>query len=457
MKTEKSKMGKGKAIVLLSFVCIILAFILVMTFVRFPVGIKNYNSVIGAVDLDIDISGGTAYTLTLSDESAPVDDVDEVMDTLAYRLKELGYSNFNVKAIKNLTDNTDNYQIRIETKTTDTLQSDIEAATAYGEVKFYGGTSSNPTAEILNEDKAISDARYVGSYTNSGTDGTQTTYYQVEIDFTDYGYDTLSEAIASSTESTDDSTQSSTQYYLAIKLGDTTLMDGTAAITEDDINGGTVTVSTSSESGARQFALQIRTGGLAYKYDLSDAQTISATFGENSPLYLLIVTAALAFLLMVGLIVAYRGLGIISALSLLAFILIETLMLIAVPGISVSLASVIGIIFATVLAVDGFVMIGNRIKEEYANGKTVKASIATAYKRAFQPILNSNVVAGFIALMLFAFTSGAVKAFAITFGIGVVVSFISTILISRMFTELIVPLVKKKESFLNLKRTEDVD
>ena len=76
-------MKKKKAITLLSMLSVLLAFLIVMTFVRFPMGIYNYKSVIGAIDLDYDLAGGVAYTLTLAgDNEEEVKDVDQVIKTL---------------------------------------------------------------------------------------------------------------------------------------------------------------------------------------------------------------------------------------------------------------------------------------------------------------------------------------------------------------------------------------
>ena len=190
-------MSKGKSITLLSIISVLVAFLLVMTFIRFPIGVKNYNSVLGAIDLDYDLEGGTAYTLTLaSDNEEEVDNVDDVISTLEYRLNALGYSLYSVKAIKSTAEGVKDYDVRIETKSTDTLASDINVVAAHGEVKLYGGTSANPTTEILEDVDAIKDSQYLGSV----SDG-QNTYYQVSISFTDEGYNALHELIHAAAES----------------------------------------------------------------------------------------------------------------------------------------------------------------------------------------------------------------------------------------------------------------
>ncbi|MBQ8427436.1 MAG: hypothetical protein IJX16_06755, partial [Clostridia bacterium] len=312
-------MSKKKSITLLSIISVLVAFVLVMTFIRFPIGVKNYNSVIGAIDLDYDLQGGTAYTLTLSeDNEEDVEDIEKVIDTLEYRLGELGYTTYSVKAVKSTDANVKDYDIRIETKDTDTLLSDITVVAAHGEVKLYGGTSANPTTEILEDVSAIADSQYLGSV----SDG-QSTYYQVSITFTQEGYDELMELISG--------VEDGSSYYLEIKLGDTVLLSGKEAISETDFTKKTLNVYLSSETGAKQMALQMRTGGLAYLYDISDPVSVSSPYGSNVDTKSAIVIGVLAVLIMLALVVLYRGLGVIGALSMLLFILIETLMLIAVP------------------------------------------------------------------------------------------------------------------------------
>jgi protein-export membrane protein SecD len=207
-----------------------------------------------------------------------------------------------------------------------------------------------------------------------------------------------------------------------------------------------------AQEDAQRMALQLKTGGLEYKYEIQSAETVSATLGENTGLYIVIAIGAMVVLAIVLFAVKYKGFGLIAGLSLVFFILVETAMLIAVPGVVLSMAGVVGIILATALCVDGLIIIIKRISEEFENGKTVKAAVKTGFKRSLFPILNTNVLAVIIGLLLIAFTDGVIYGFAVTFSIGVAVSFITTVLIARMFTTLILPLLKNAENFLNFKR-----
>lgn len=427
-------MKKNKAIVLLSIVCFIMVFVLVMSFLRFSVGIHNYNSVIGAIDTDYDVSGGVSYTLTLNKENDnEVEDINEVLTTISSRLDALGYKAYNVSAFKPNEEGVEDYSIRISVEETESVDSDIAAVVAYGSVKFYGGNAEDPTTEILAAERAIASAKYAGeSATGDGA-------HLVAIEFTDYGYDKLVEDI-----------KANDAYYLKISVGDKTLLSG--SITADAIVDKTIYINTSSEAAAKQTAMQIKMGGVSYKYDISGPVKASPILGENSALFAGIAIAVLLVVVMAVFIVLFRGYGIIASLALLAFALIEECMFIAVPGVKLSILGIVGAGLATILCIDGLILTIKRIREEFANGKTVKASIKTGYRRSFFPILNTHVIAGVIALSLFAFTKGALQSFAITFGIGVVVSFLANILLSRMFTALVLPLAKDKETFLNLSR-----
>ena len=434
-------MGKGKSITLLSILSVIVAFVLVMTFVRFPVGIKNYNSLLGAVELDYDLAGGTAYTLTLADDNEEeVEDINQVIDTLEYRLGELGYGAFSVKAIKSMDEGSVDYEIRIETKTTETLSSDIAVVAAYGELKFFGGTSTDSFTEILTDVKVVDNAKYKGEVTTGN--------YEIDIEFTKNGYDKLREAIA------DNST-----YYLKITLGEKE--DGNENVLfQDDIADTTayfknhvMALYSPAESTARQMALQMNSGGLAYKYDVDSGVEVSSPYGEDVATKCAVAIITLAVVIMAVMIIVYKGFGLITALSSLLFILGEGWLLIGVPGIVLNMGGVIGILAATVLNAIGMVVLAKRVKEEFVNSeKTVKAAVNKGFKAALVPTINLNVVSIIFALAIFSLTKGVVRCFAITFGIGAAVAAISTLVFTRMYNSLILPLAKDKEKFLGFKR-----
>jgi preprotein translocase subunit SecD len=252
-----------------------------------------------------------------------------------------------------------------------------------------------------------------------------------------------------------DGVESGSKYYLSIKLGDNELYPGTWELLKTSFQGKTLVGGGVSEKAAKQIALQVRTGGLKYDYEISEPVTISSTYGPNVDTRALIAVCAFVVVIMAALIVLYRGLGVVGSLSMLLFILLETLMLIAVPNIVLSLGGVLGIMVSTIVTALGVAYTLSSIKREFATTeKTVVAAVKKGFKDTLMPIIGAGVVSGALALSLLAFCTGLAKGFAITFGIGVVVGLLSTLLFTRMFTALILPLAENKEKLLNLKRED---
>ncbi len=441
-RSEK-KIGKAKPITLLSILCVLMAALIVMSFVRFPVGIKNYNSAIGAIDLDYDIVGGTAYTLTLSDENIEeVKDVDEVLNTLRFRMRELGYDVFNVKALKSAETGVEDYEIRIEAKNKESLSTDISVVAAHGEIAVYGGTASSGNPEILTDMKIVEKAEYLGDTTNDGS-----TVYIVGITFTEQAYNEIIRLVDEASKA-----ESSTTFYMGVKLGDTDLLTE-SAISKDYFSQRTLTVNSSSETSAKQMALQLNSGGLAYIYDVSDGVSISSPYGEGVALKCLIAILAILAITFIYFIIAYRGFGLVSILSLIAFAILESLMLIAVPGITLSIGGVVGIGFAIIVTAFALALISNYVKAELnSTEKTVKAAVKKAFKEMLIPIIGIFVASGVVAGSLFIFATGALRCFAITFGIASIIGIVVALVFSRMFSALILPITDYSEKFLGVKR-----
>ncbi len=443
-------MKKGLSKILITVISILMAVLAFFTFARYSYGrngIYQYNSILGAVDTDYDLSGGTAYTLTLAEDNLEdVEDIEEVLSTLKARLTSLGYQTFTVKALSDaeLSENAD-YDIRVELRgnltqygelDTDTTKHDVEVAAAYGELKFYGGTSSNPTEEILTDGKAVKNATYKGVYATVGGGSA----YRVDINFSDYGYKTLSKLMGDGT------------YYLRITLGDTDLMSGTSPISLSSFQDKSLAISTSTEAYARQAALQIGSGGLAYKYDVSSGEAISSPYGSNLGLKSVIAVSVIILAYIIFAFVKYHVYGVVNALSMILFGLVYVSMLVAVPGVKVAIGGVFGIIVATVLTAVGLEIIGASIKEEYARGKTVKSALKNSFSKALVPVLVASAIALIVALAILALATGTVRSFAVTLAIGSVLSALIVLVIHRVFSNIILSIAGYKEGFINLKR-----
>ena len=440
-------MSKGKSITLLTIISVLMSFVLVMTFLRFPIGVKDYNSPIGALQLDYDIAGGVAYTLSLNENNEEEIDeqkVQDVVEQIKARLESLGYDANVVKPLMNTDPYVKDYEIRVEIKDSDSADEDMKAVAAYGPLKFYGGTEENPGTEILEDVKVIADSQYIGQ----GEDG-----FVISLKFTESGANGLVAAIA------DAST-----YYLRITCGidenneEIALFNGSITKSLFDNGNRDLSMTAATLEMAKRMALQYREGGIAYRYDILnegkgvDIQTI---YGVNLANKCLVAILTITLVAIILLLVAYKGLGIISSLSFLLFALALPWLFISIPGIIINLGSIIGIISAMLISLYAMFILLQNIKDEYANSeKTAKASVKKGFRDALVPTINVHVVSGIIALLLFIFTKGIIKGFAITCGIGIVVSAISTLVFTRMFNSVIFPLPSDKEKFLKFKKVQ---
>ena len=220
-------------------------------------------------------------------------------------------------------------------------------------------------------------------------------------------------------------------------------------------------LSTTSESMAHRLALHFREGGISQRYDILNdgvGVEIETLYGKDLANKCLIAILSITILAIILFLVAYKGLGLMSALSYLLFALALPWLFISIPGIVFNLGSIVGIIASMLISLYATYVLLKNIKDEYAySEKTVKASISKGFRDSLVPTINLHVVAGIIALLLVIFATGVIKGFAITCGIGIVVSAISTLVFTRMFNSIIFSIPKNKEKFLKLKKVEVVE
>ena len=441
-------MNKNKSITLLSVIGVVMAILFFFTFARFEIGVKNYNSVLGAIDTDYDLSGGTAFTLELAkDNLSEVKDVKKVTDTIGTRLEKLGYDVYKVVAYKDATDDVKDYNIRVELKAplneygepdANALQNDMQVVTAFGDLTFFGGSTTNPTDEILADvDNIVEKSEYAGSYVDGST-----SIYQVSIKFSEEAFDVLKEKMAEGT------------FYLKINLGENTLLSGSEALTESLFTDRTIFISTGSEAQAKQFALQMSSGALAHKYEIVETEKITSPYGENVLKIALITLFAVIALFTAFVVVKYKGFAIVSLLSILLFTVIELWMLVLIPNVRLSMGGLIGFGFALTLTAFGFMIMFKNIQEEYAKGKTLKFAVTTGYMRTIRPVLTFAIIGAIISILSYVLGFGIIKNFAVCFGAGVVISIISVLLFGKMFISLILPFTKNNGAFYNLKQAD---
>lgn len=183
---------------------------------------------------------------------------------------------------------------------------------------------------------------------------------------------------------------------------------------------------------AKELATRLNAGALPVPISLISQQTIGASLGQESLQKSL--KAGLYGLLLVALfmIVYYRLPGAVSVLALLIYVVIVLAVYKTVP-VTLTLAGIAGFILSLGIAVDANILIFARMREEMRAGRTLRQSLSEGFRRAWFSIRDSHVTTLLGAFVLYAFTTSIIKGFALTLGIGVLVSLFTAIIVTRIF------------------------
>ncbi|MBP5426741.1 MAG: protein translocase subunit SecD [Clostridiales bacterium] len=182
---------------------------------------------------------------------------------------------------------------------------------------------------------------------------------------------------------------------------------------------------------ARDLAATIRSGALPFKLEIKEVNAISSILGESALRTCVIAGAVAITLVWVFMLSCYRVPGVIADIALLAHTVIQLLVL-SWLGISITLPGIAGIILSIGMGVDANVIIFARIKEELKAGKTLPLAIDIGFKKAFEAVFDANMTSLIAAVVLYIFGSGPIQSFAITLGLGVVLSFLTAVTASRI-------------------------
>jgi len=209
----------------------------------------------------------------------------------------------------------------------------------------------------------------------------------------------------------------------------------TAPIVQQEITGGTAQI-TGGTGGftveeARNLVQSFNAGALSAPIKLINQRKVSAsaaTDALNDIIFAGLIGTAAVLLFMA---VYYRSLGLVAGLALIIYTILSLAVFKLVPNFTMTLAGIAGFILSIGMAVDANILIFERTKEELKGGHSKEQSIEEGFKRAWSSIKDSNTSTVITAIILYVFTSSFVKGFALTLGMGVLVSMFSAIFVTR--------------------------
>jgi protein-export membrane protein SecD len=216
----------------------------------------------------------------------------------------------------------------------------------------------------------------------------------------------------------------------------------------EPIAGGTAVISGGfTPDEARDLAQNLNFGALPVPIELQSTQTIGASLGEEV-LQKGVRAGMIGFgLVLVFMMLWYRLPGLVAGVALVSYVTIMLALFQYIP-VTLTAAGLAGFILSLGMAVDANVLVFERMKEEYRAGSSSRAAARDGFARAWSAIRDGNITSLLSAIILFWFGTSLVKGFALVFGLGVIVSMFSALVITRTLLVTLPEVEKKSDTLL---------
>ena len=358
---------------------------------------------ISNIKTGLDLSGGVSITYQTVEDNPSAEDMSDTIYKLQQRVDQYSTEASVYQQGTN--------RINIEIPGVSDANAILEELGKPGSLQFMDAEGN-----VVLEGSDVADAQGV-SYQNSTTGVRE---YIVQLTFTEEGKAKFAEATTNNVGK---------QIYI--------IYDGAAVSAprvKEAITGGTAQIDGMADlDEAKNLASYIRIGSLSLELEEVYSNIVGASLGQEALSTSLLAGLIGTLIVILFMIFAYRISGLASGWALLIFIFLDLIALNAFD-ITLTLPGIAGVILTIGMAVDANVIIYARMREEYAAGRSLSGSIKEGFNKAFSAILDGNVTTLIAAVVLYILGTGTVKGFAITLGIGIVLSMFSALAISRLIS-----------------------
>ncbi len=182
-----------------------------------------------------------------------------------------------------------------------------------------------------------------------------------------------------------------------------------------------------SPAEAQNLAVLLRSGALIAPIQIVEERTIGPSLGAQNVEQGLQASFWGLMIVVAFMVIYYRKFGLIANVALIANIILLVGLMSLLPGATLTMPGIAGIVLAVGMSVDANVLIFERIKEEIRNGRPVQQAISEGYSGAFSSIFDANLTTILTAVALYAVGTGPIKGFAITLSLGIAISMFTAI------------------------------
>ena len=418
---------------ILSFVAVLLVIVLLCCTAAFgiTVGPLTISSVLdeeNGIRRGLDLVGGSSITFEAQlpdgyDETNLSSDMASVQAMMTKRLDSLGYTEATVELVGDR-------RIKVDIPAISNPQEAVEVLGATAQLKFLDG-----------DDKVIltgTGIKKASAEYGKISDSAISSEHYVSVQFTDDAKEAWTKATKAAAQA--DADGDSEYNMIKIMMDDEEISAPTVSkeYASTGITGDGCVISGNFDAqSAKTLAEQINIGQLPFTLKKVSMSSVGPSLGEKALSTSLMAGGIGVLLVMIFMMIVYRLPGVIASIALMFYTALDAVIL-SVAHVNLSLPGIAGIILSIGMAVDANVIIFERIKEELRNGKTIRAAIDSGFHRAWTAILDSNITTIIAALVLYFFGSGTVVGFALTLGLGVVLSMFTAVTITRFLLNRIV-------------------
>lgn len=414
---------KKKQSIIVLILSLVMTVLLGLTVVRGwgPTGTGS----MGNIRTGLDLSGGVSITFQATEENPSQEDMSDTVNKLEQRVQQ--YSN------EALVYQQGANRISVEIPGATDANSILEELGKPGSLQFV-----DEDGNVVLDGSDIAGAEGVARVDQT----TGQREYVVELSMTAEGTTKFAEATTANLNKTisivyDGETVSSPTVNSAITDGQA-VIEGMSGIEE-----------------AKNLASTIRIGALSLELKEVYSNVVGAQLGQDA-LESSVIAGVIGLLIVcVFMIFVYRISGLAAAWALVIFAFLDLIFLNAFD-ITLTLPGIAGVVLTIGMAVDANVIIFERFNEELRAGRGIRTALRTGFKNAMSAILDANVTTLIAAIVLMFFGTGSIQGFAKTLLLGVVVSMLSAVVITRFLMKNIINLgVKDKRMFAKLPVAEE--
>ncbi len=425
--------NKKKSIIILCVITVIFLLLLLFTVPlngkdSFQVADTDYdfNWIFKGIKLGIDLKGGiyAEYECYRDDEKeVSDDDIAGAISNLKDLLYDKGYSEALVEEV-------------------------THSGTKYVRVEVAGLQDTESLMALIGDSATLTFRSDADTIKMTGTGNIETCNlaydsedgYYLALQFNDQGTSEFAKL-----------TEEMTGKVLYIYIDDEQLM---APKVNQTITGGKASITGQfTYEEAYNYQVKIQAGITSVKFRLNTCETVSASLGEEAFKLSLIAAAIGLGIICIFLCLVYRGMGLAASCALIIYTELLIVLLAIVPWVELTLNGIAGVILSIGMAVDANVVIFERIKELKRTGGEalgIKSAVVEGFRSAFFTILDANVTTIIGAIIMLIFGSASIKSFALTLLIGIIISFLTAIFITRVFLNCFLEFQENNDAFFGL-------